>query len=27
LDRERMPLLLSLDDNSRADHLVGHHDV
>jgi hypothetical protein len=26
LDRERMPLL-SLDDNGRVDHLVGHRDT
>jgi hypothetical protein len=27
LDQERMPLLLSLDDDGRANHLVGHRDV
>jgi hypothetical protein len=27
LDREHMPLLLSLDDDGRADHLVGRCDV
>jgi hypothetical protein len=27
LDQERIPLLLSLDDDDRADHLVGRHDV
>jgi hypothetical protein len=27
LDRERMPLLLSLNGDGRADHLVGRRDV
>jgi hypothetical protein len=27
LDQECMLLLLSLNDNSRANHMVGHHNI